>query len=139
MLLAAYSLHLAEEWVAGFSVWTRSVLGNEVPAERFVIINGAAFLLFVIGTAATLRSPRCEWFAVSFAALLGLNGILHALATLAFGCYSPGSVTGLLLYVPLSAHVMRASRSRLPAAVFAKAVVAGVLFHAAVFVAAFVG
>lgn len=129
LLPVAYLLHFAEEWLGEILLWARTTLGYEVDLERFLVINAAAFALFVLGTSAALRVPRMAWFAASLAALLGLNGVLHTLATLGWGRYAPGTVTGLLLYIPLSIVVLRSSASRLSRPVFTSAVVAGVAFH----------
>lgn len=129
LLPIAYLLHVAEEWFGGFSAWTQFAVGREVSPERFLLINGIALPLIVIGTLAAVYSADMAWFAVALAALFGLNGVLHTLATLGLGRYSPGTVTGLLLFIPLSIVVLRSSAVRLPRATFAGAVVFGVLLH----------
>lgn len=129
LLPIAFVLHFAEEWFGGFSAWTLIALGTEVTPERFLLINGVALPLFGIGTLAALRFPRMAWFAASLAALFGLNGVVHTLATLGLGLYSPGTVTGLLLFIPLSVIVLRSSAARLSGAVFAGSILFGVLLH----------
>lgn len=129
LLPIAYLLHLAEEWFGGFTDWTLTVPVYDVGPERFVLINAIGLALFVLGTGAALRYPRMAWFAASLAALLGLNGVLHAAATLGFGSYSPGTVTGLLLYIPLSAIVLRKSADQLARPVFIGSAVFGVILH----------
>ena len=129
LLLIAFLLHLVEEWFGGFPAWASDALGTELSPERFVLINVFGFLLFGIGTLAAIRNPSMAWFGASFAALVGLNGVLHTVATLGFGSYSPGTVTGLLLYIPLSVIVLRSSVARLPRAIFASSVLFGVLLH----------
>lgn len=125
-------LHQAEEWFAGFPEWTRFVVGNGVEPERFLVINAVGFVLITFWTLAAFQERRMAWIVVSLAALLGLNGILHALATVLVGRYSPGTATGLLLSLPLSVVVLRASVARLPGVQVFGAVLAGVLLHAAV-------
>lgn len=125
----AYMLHLAEEWFGGFTDWTLTVPVYDVGPERFVLINAIALAIFVIGTGAALLSRRMAWFAASLAALLGLNGVLHTLASLGFGSYSPGTVTGLALYIPLSVVVLRSSAARLPRPVFLGSAVFGIILH----------
>ncbi len=129
LLPVAFLLHLAEEWFGGLPAWTLIAPGGEVSPERFLLINAIAFLLFGIGTLAAFHYPSMAWFGASFAALVGLNGALHTLATLGLGYYSPGTVTGLLLYIPLSAIVLRSSSARLSGAIFASSVLFGVLLH----------
>lgn len=129
LLPIAYLLHLAEEWFGGFTDWTLTVPVYDVGPERFVLINAIGLAVFLFGTGAALRYPRMAWFAASLAALLGLNGALHAMATLGFGSYSPGTLTGLVLYIPLSAIVLRKSAGQLPRSVFAGSAVFGVILH----------
>jgi hypothetical protein len=129
LLLIAYVVHFAEEWYGEITLWANDALGYEVSIERLLLLNGIAFVLFAVGTVASIRSPRMAWFTVSFAALLGLNGILHTLATLGLGQYSPGTVTSLVLYIPLSINVLRSSAAQLPRTTFRRSIVGGVLFH----------
>ena len=129
LLPAAFLLHLAEEWFGGLPAWTLTAPGFDIAPERFLLINAIAFPLFTIGSLAAFRDQRAAWLGASIAALLGLNGVLHSLATLGLGYYMPGTVTGLLLYIPLSFVVLRSLSTRLSAAVFAGAVLFGVLLH----------
>ncbi len=137
LLPIVFLLHLAEEWFGGLSAWTLLALGNEISAERFILINGIALPIFVAGTVAAFFSPRMAWFSASFAALLGLNGVLHTLATLGLGLYSPGAVTGLLLYIPMSVIVLKSSFTQLSRPIFASSVLFGVLIHSLVSFLAF--
>lgn len=137
LLPFAYMVHMVEEWVGGFSAWTATVLGQEVSQERFIIINSVALSLAFIGTAAALRRPRFSWFSASFAALIVLNGVLHCLATVAFGSYSPGTLTGLLIYVPVGSIALRALAKTVQPRTFYLAVLSGFLVHGIVALAAF--
>ena len=138
LLPVAFLLHLAEEWFGGISAWTLIALGNEISPERFVLINGIAFPIFVAGSVAAYYFPRMAWFSAFLAAMLGLNGVLHTLATLGLGLYSPGTVTGLLLYLPLSVVVLRVSVTQLSRSVFASSVLFGVLIHGLISFLAFI-
>jgi hypothetical protein len=132
-----FLIHLGEEWFTGFTEWTTIALGADVSVARFITINASAFLIFVAGTFAAFRHPAMAWFISSLAALLVLNGVLHTLATVGFGFYSPGTITGLLLYVPLGLVVLRHEHSRLNPQIFRRAVVFGVVLHGLVAFIAF--
>jgi hypothetical protein len=132
-----FLIHLGEEWFTGFTEWTTIALGAEISVERFITINASAFLIFVAGTFAAFRHPAMAWFISSLAALLVLNGVLHTLATVGFGFYSPGTITGLLLYVPLGLVVLRHEHSKLKPHIFRRAVVFGVVLHGIVAFLAF--
>jgi hypothetical protein len=132
-----FLIHLGEEWFTGFTDWTTIALGAEISIERFLTINASAFLIFVAGTFAAFRHAAMAWFISSLAALLVLNGALHTLATVGYGFYSPGTITGLLLYVPLGLLVLRHERSRLKPQIFRRAVVLGIVLHGLVAFLAF--
>jgi hypothetical protein len=127
--LLAYVVHFAEEWYGELTTWARDTLDYEVSIERLLLLNGIAFVLFAVGTIASIRAGRLTWFTVAFATLLGLNGVLHTLATVGLGQYSPGTVTGLVLYIPLSVLALRSSTTQLDGKIVRRSVVAGVVFH----------
>ena len=139
LLSVAYLAHLGEEWWGGpgFSAWTQSTLGSEVSPGRFVLINAIAWPLLTFGIIAALRSRSFAWFAATFAALVTLNGLLHLLTTAAFSSYSPGVVTGLLLYLPLGGFVLLSMSRSLTPPVFTGAIFAGAALHALAAVVAF--
>lgn len=136
LLPVALLLHQAEEWFGGFTEWTDHAVGNGVTAERFLLINSAGFVLFTVWTLAAFRNRQMAWIVVSLAALIGLNGILHAVASVLVDRYSPGTATGLLVSLPLSFVVLRAARVALPRGVVFGAIAAGVLLHGLVTVLA---
>ena len=133
LLPVAYILHLLEEWFGGFSNWTQEVLGQEISEDRFILINTIFFIITLVGTLASMRFHRLAWVIIALAALFGLNGILHNLASLAFAQYSPGTVTGLLVYVPLSLYLLKTMRARIPRAVFNGSLLLGIMLHGFIF------
>lgn len=137
LLPMAYVIHLVEEVFGGLPAWAIDVLGRGIPADRFIAINATAFVLFVAGTIGYLRFGRARWFPTALATILTANGVLHALAALYFGGYAPGVITGLVLYLPLGAIILRGARRSLTPALFKRAVVAGLLFHGLVSAVAF--
>ncbi|MGD8833208.1 MAG: HXXEE domain-containing protein, partial [Pseudomonadales bacterium] len=100
-----------------------------VTDDRFLLINAVGFVLFTIWTLVAFRERRVAWIVASLATLMGLNGILHAVASMVVDRYSPGTATGLLLSLPLSIVVLRAAVAALPREMVVGAIAAGVLFH----------
>lgn len=139
LLPLAYLLHLAEEWWGGGGMvaWTARALGREVSATRFLVLNGVVWPAVVVLTVAAVRRPALEWFLTAFSTVVVVNAGLHALGSLASGSYSPGLMTGLLLYLPIGGYTLIWTSRRLPPRGFGLAVVGGVLFHALVAVIAF--
>ena len=139
LLPVAYLLHLAEEWFGGFTGWTRAALGSEVSPGRFISINAVAFLIICTGILMGYRNKYLSWFCVSVAALFFLNGILHLIATFGMGLYSPGSITGMFVYIPLSLWILRKMSAKLSAGIFIASIFAGILMHGLVAIIAFSG
>lgn len=132
----AYLLHLVEEWFGGFTEWTRLTPIYDVSVDRFIVINAVAFACVSIATLVAFRIPRTSWICVSLAALFGLNGALHVLATIAWGYYSPGMVTGAFLYVPLAARILRSASPQYSRGAYIGVILFGVFLHAVVAVIA---
>ncbi len=129
LLPVAVFVHQLEEWFGGFVAWVDGVVGFSLTAEQFLVVNAIGLLLFIGGTLAAVSSPHAAWVAASIATLLGVNGVAHVVASLVFGSYSPGAVTGLLLFLPLGVAVLRSLRQRLSGAVYVGAILGGALLH----------
>ena len=104
----AASLHIFEEFVfpGGFAAWDRRYrpdFQRSITSRFHVIING--LLLVACYDVWALRSRgigAATWLAVM--TLLFTNGIWHVIGSVKTRSYSPGVVTGLLLYVPLTVY-----------------------------------
>ena len=128
--LAAAGLHIVEEFVfpGGFAAWERRYR-SDIRASlttRYLFIVNALFLILCYDAGA-LRGTRAGvalWLTV--AALQAANGIWHLLAAARTRAYSPGVVTGLLLYVPLAVygylHYLRSGEASFPTALAALAI-----------------
>ncbi len=140
MLPIAYLLHLLEEWFGGegFASWTARALGAPVSPTRFIVLNGIVWPLFAILTVLAMRRPKLAWFLTTFGALIVINASLHVLGALATASYSPGLVTGLLLYLPFGGRAVADGLERLPHQTFVAAIVLAVAIHAIVAFIAFV-
>jgi hypothetical protein len=141
LLPFAYLLHLGEEWWGGegFPVWASRFIGRSLTDERFLLINGIAWPLMLLGSFLAVRFPSFLWLMVSFATVLLVNGVAHLLGSLASGSYSPGTITGVLIYVPLGVVTLRRGWGLLAGRIFWKGVALGVFLHAVVFAVAFRG
>jgi hypothetical protein len=128
-LIAAYLIHLGEEWFMGFPEWSRVIRGAGVSSYDFVAINSAALILFLILALVTRQCKDMAWFPATLATIFSLNGVLHALATLRYDGYSPGTVTGMLIFFPLGLLVLHEMRRHLSLAAFSGCLALGVLAH----------
>lgn len=67
-----------------------------------------------------------------FAAAVLFNGSAHTVASLVTASYSPGLVSGWLLWAPLGAYTLRRAYGEMSRCVFWGAVVWGLALHALV-------
>ncbi len=107
-LPAAAVTHIFEEFVfpGGFKAWWQAYRPGTAGSvsTRFLVIINAALLFLCANVALAVRSPRgngvAAWLTV--AALLFSNAIFHIIGAFQTGRYSPGMVSGVVLYMPLA-------------------------------------
>lgn len=104
--LGAASLHIAEEFLypGGFTTWYRRYKPERAASitPRFLVIVNVLLLVlcYDVGVLRTRPAGVALWLTVM--ALLAANGGWHVVGAIATRSYSPGLVTGVLLYVPLA-------------------------------------
>lgn len=130
LLPVAVAMHIAEEWFCGFIDWARLTLDLDIEAAQFLSINLIGLLLFAIGATFAYREPGAAWIGVSLTALVCLNAFVHTGLSVAVGVYSPGTITGLFLYVPLSVIIFRWAARHLSRGVVVGAILFGIGIHA---------
>ena len=104
----AASLHIVEEFVfpGGFADWDRRyrpAFEKSITPRLHIIVNGLLLVAcYDVGTLGVTPMGVAAWLTVM--ALLATNGIWHVMGAIRTRSYSPGMVTGALLYVPLTVY-----------------------------------
>ena len=134
LFVPAYLAHLAEEyWAgAGLPAWFALLTGRPLPVRAFFMINAIALVILVIGLREAVRRESAGWFAVAIASLVSLNAMLHLSGTILTRTYSPGLISGIVLYVPLGMLTLMRAWQQQSIGRFWAGVGAGVLFHGVV-------
>jgi hypothetical protein len=99
------SIHILEEWFGGFLSQMEKIIKG-VTATQFWMVN-AAFLAFCI--VAGLMHRRRPVLLLSAVALIGVNTLIHTAASVVLGTYSPGLISALALYLPLTVWTFRSA------------------------------
>jgi len=98
--VAAYGLHILEEYELNWRDWARSVLHLPVEWGSFYVVNA---LVVVLGASCAQVGWREPWFALGLPALMLINATLfHVLPTITTRVYSPGLATALGLFYPVA-------------------------------------
>jgi hypothetical protein len=134
----AYLAHLAEElWAGpGFPEWFAAIAGASLPLRAFAAINAVAFALLIAGIRVAVKRECAGWIAIAVATIVFLNALLHVAGSVLTGTYSPGLITGVILYLPLGQLLLIRGLHQVEPLRFTRGVIAGVAIHTAVIAAA---
>jgi hypothetical protein len=132
---AAYTIHVSEEW-GRFPDWVRAHLAPGFADTSFVLVNAIAMTVLLSFTAAVSRSPSPQTtfrFFVWIDFQIFWNALVHIAATIYLAEYSPGTISALLVYLPVWTLLSRlASRADLlPRTAARRALALGAMLHAA--------
>jgi hypothetical protein len=110
LCLAAYSVHVLEEFVFDWQNWARNVLHLPAQWGDFYITNA---VVMVLGIVAAEIVPTWPAVALGFPALMLINATFFHVAPVVWtrGRFSPGLITALLLFFPLGIGSMRAAHA----------------------------
>ncbi|HKR01032.1 MAG TPA: HXXEE domain-containing protein [Pyrinomonadaceae bacterium] len=133
----SYLVHIAEEYWGGFPAWIARFWDVESSSSNFLSWNGGALIMMALGVALSLRTKSYRWLLVSFGTVILVNGLAHALASVATWSYSPGVISGLLLFIPLGTITLLRARGSVNRRTFRAGVIVGVLMHVVVVLLAF--
>jgi len=103
--LTAASLHIFEEfaWPGGFEGWYRKYRADAKSVNRrFLVIINVGLWITLLEAALAGRTPIGVLLLLIFSAILFSNGCWHLWASYKSRTYSPGTITGTLLYLPLA-------------------------------------
>jgi hypothetical protein len=100
-------LHVAEEYFypggfLEFGIKNVPKLKQRITVKMAVIVNGLFLLLCGAGVLLAEDYPK---FALSIAGLVLVNGLIHIFSSIFIRSYSPGLITSILLYVPVSIYI----------------------------------
>jgi hypothetical protein len=105
--LAAATLHISEEFVypGGFAAWYRRYrVDSSRITPRFLIVVNAGLVVACADVGLLGRTTPGIIYWLVMAAVMCSNGIWHAWASYKSRGYSPGVITGTLIYVPLAVY-----------------------------------
>lgn len=132
----AYGLHIVEEYAFHFPAYVANVSGMHISNSGFLFLNAVFWLLTVAAICIVLARPSQVWLVITLAAVLCINAAVHVLGSIVTATYSPGTVTGVLLYVPLVVYALRRVLPHVSRGIAMRAVALGAAIHAGVFLLA---
>lgn len=131
LAMAAYAVHILEEYTFDWRDWARGVIGLPVEWTDFYVTNS---VVVALGIAQGMLAPTLPWAPLTYAALMLINAVFfHILPfVVTRGRFSPGLVTAVVLFLPLGIAMFAAAadEGRLDLVTSIGAVVGGALLMA---------
>jgi hypothetical protein len=125
-------VHFSDELFAGggFYTWVTSIGGAPISMARFASATLVAFVS--ITTASWLARKRYDWLLFALAAIIFTNALTHFVGSLATHSYSPGTVSGLVLWLPLGGAILYRGLARNCATVWCLGLAVGTAMNLAI-------
>jgi len=138
---ATYAVHIAEElWGGeGFVAWFARIAGVELTAGQFLLWNVCALLLMSASIILTMRYKRLRPLLLAYGMSILLNALSHLIISIYTISYSPGMLSGLLLWVPLGALTLLRFGKTLSRRARRAGLLVGALMHCVVILLTLVG
>lgn len=133
----SYLVHILEEYWGGFPAWIARFWGVESSSGNFLSWNGGALVMMMVGIVLVLKTKSYRWLLVSFGTVVLINGMVHTVASVVTKSYSPGLISGLLLFIPLGAITLIRAHRQVNRRTFRAGLIVGVLMHMFVVLLAF--
>ncbi|HEU5220066.1 MAG TPA: HXXEE domain-containing protein [Gemmatimonadales bacterium] len=129
LLPLTFAAHIAEEYWGGFPAWASAQVGLALTEPAWLSLNIQFFGVMTVGVIAALLADAAQWLLIPLGTAVLINGIAHVAASLITRSYSPGVITGALLWIPLGLAIIRAARQRWRRPVVLAGVLVGVGLH----------
>jgi len=107
-------VHQLEEFFGGFLEWFPSIMNVNLSQENFLIINSIALLILLFFAITYSLVSRNNFLLMTFGTLLFVNGAVHILISIITLIYSPGAISGLILFLPLGGVIYQRIYPELP-------------------------
>jgi hypothetical protein len=110
-----YLVHIAEEYFAGVALAPSpyKIRGANMTPTQFLILNGLACVLLLIGILLSRRFGFRQWLLVCLATVVMVNGLFHVAGTVRIAGYNPGLVSGVLIWIPLGVATLMRMKNRM--------------------------
>jgi hypothetical protein len=126
---ATYLAHIAEEYWGGFPARFAELTGLAAPDAAFLGANALFWVLMAAAAVLVLRRPSRAPLVVVIATVVTVNATLHVGGSLLTASYSPGVVSGVLLWLPLGVMALVRGHRVLPERSFRSGVLIGLVAH----------
>lgn len=103
IMVIAYALHILEEYQYNWRAWAITTIHLDVDWNDFYLTNSCVIIL---GISAAMIGWQAPWISLVFPAVALINAIFfHILPTIRTRVFSPGLITAVLLFLPITSWI----------------------------------
>lgn len=106
LLPAAILVHQIEEYLGQFPLWYSNLLNAELSNQDFIVINAIGLFLFTAFSFSYLFNKN-NIILAALGTLVFVNGIIHMLLSIFTFTFSPGTISGIVLFIPLGIIIFK--------------------------------
>jgi hypothetical protein len=100
LLIIAYSAHVMEEYILGWKEWVHEISGFDSGWDEFFVVNA---VVITSGIGFAMIGFKNLYISLMFPSLMLINAVFcHILPVIIKRRFSPGVLTSIFLFVPLS-------------------------------------
>jgi len=119
--------HQLEEYFGQFPQWYSNLLNAQLSNRDFIVINSIGLLIITIASLSYYFN-KSNFILVALGTLIFVNGWTHLLLSLFTLSYSPGTISGIVFFIPLGTIIYRKILPQLKSGEKILAITIGVLF-----------
>ena len=93
-------IHQLEEFFGQFPQWYSNLLNAQLSTQDFILINGIGLIVFTVSALFYILTKNNVLLAI-LGTFVFVNGVIHLLLSIFTLSYSPGTISGVILFVPL--------------------------------------
>jgi hypothetical protein len=98
--------HQLEEYFGGFPLWYSNLLDAQLSNQDFIMINGVG-LFIIAGFSLSYLINKNNLILAALGTLIFVNGIIHLMLSIFTLSYSPGVISGVILFLPLGTGIYK--------------------------------
>jgi len=106
LIPVTFLVHQIEEYLGQFPLWFSELLNAQLSNQDFIIINAAGLFVFTVFSLSYLFN-RNNVILAALGTLIFVNGISHLLLSVFTLTYSPGTISGIVLFIPLGSIIFK--------------------------------
>jgi hypothetical protein len=98
--------HQLEEYFYQFPLWYSNLLNTKLSNQEWILINVVGLFIISIVSLSYLFNTN-KLILVALGTLVFVNGIVHLLLSIFTFSYSPGTISGVILFIPLGIIIFK--------------------------------